>query len=226
MQINLSRISLKESFKYLGWVLLFVSLWFRGCSGGESSSIPDSGATVKVTTPKIEGSFKTVNPVNTPLIKANSPQLKKSKPIYIENPVDEKLIAENEKLKNDFAKETDSLKRVIAYNKAVKLNSFSTKFDDANLSLTIDGIVQGEVKEITPHYTIKERKTDVFIKPKVTVFRLLGGFEIGNTAQLDNFRVKGNLMFQNKKGHVFSGSFDTSQTVWIGYNSSIFSIKR
>jgi hypothetical protein len=37
----------------------------------------------------------------------------------------------------------------LLFGKAVKLNKFSTKFEDDNLLLNIDGVVQGEVQEVT-----------------------------------------------------------------------------
>lgn len=132
-------------------------------------------------------------------------KVSKSETVYIDNPIDPKLLAENEKLKLQFAK-------------AVQQNEFSTDFEDENIVLNINGIVQSTVKEITPNYKIKERKVDVPVKPKKTVFRLLVGGEIGNNTKLDGFAAKGNLMPQNKKGNIISGSFDTNQTIWIGYN--------
>lgn len=215
-QINLNSPILKESFKYLGWVLLFASLWFRGCSG--NTSLPQI---VKVTVPEVKGKLEAKKPVNVPI----GQKVSKGETVYKENPIDPKLLAENEKLKNDFAKANDSIKK-LQFAKAVQLNKFSTKFEDENLLLNIDGIVQGEVKEITPNYTIKEKKIEVQVKPKETVFRLLGGMELGNNTKLDGFAAKGNLMLQNKKGNIVSGSFDTNQTIWIGYNFSIFDIKR
>lgn len=215
-QINLHSPFLKEFVKYLGWILLFIVLWFRGCSGTTPSP-----QIVKVTVPEVKGKFEAKKPVNVPI---NNSVVKEY--LTTENPINPKLLAENEKLKVDFAKEKDSLKRIIAYNKAVQLNKFSTKFEDENLLLNIDGIVQGEVKEITPNYTIKEKKVEVQVKPKETVFRLLGGMELGNNTKLDGFAAKANLMLQNRKGNIISGSFDTNQTIWIGYNFSIFDIKR
>jgi hypothetical protein len=215
-QINLNSPILKEFFKYLGWVLLFASLWFRGCSG--NTPLPQI---VKVTVPEIKGKFEAQQPVNVPI----GQKVSKGETVYKDNPIDPKLLAENEKLKNDFAKANDSIKK-LQFAKAVQLNKFSTKFEDDNLLLNIDGIVQGEVKEITPNYTIKEKKIEVQVKPKETVFRLLGGMELGNNTKLDGFAAKANLMLQNKKGNILSGSFDTNQTIWIGYNFSIFDIKR
>lgn len=217
-QINLSII--KEAFKYLGWVLLFAAFWFRGCS----HSVP-SPQIAKVNVPIQKGIFEAKKPVHE-VVSSKKERTATSKEIlYVENPIDEKLIAENEKLKNDFAKANDSIKK-LQFNKAVQLNEFSTKFEDDNLILNVNGVVQGEVKEITPNYIIKEKKIDVPVKQKETVLRLLGGLEVGNNTKLDNFKVKANLMFQNRKGNIISGSFDTNQTVWMGYNVSIFDIKR
>ena len=220
MQINLQSPLLKEFLKYLGWILLFVFLWFRGCSG--STPIPQIA---KVTIPGVIGKFEHKKPVHKTVVK-DYLTTEKDNIIFIENPINKNLIAENEKLKIDFAKETDSLKKVIAYNKAIKLNAFSTKFEDENVVLNINGVVQGEVKEVTPNYTIKEKKIEVPVKVKETVFRLLGGLELGNNTQLNDFKLKANLMFQNRKGNVLSGSFDTNKTVWVGYNMSIFNIKK
>lgn len=220
MSINLYTPLWKEFLKYLGWILLFVFLWFRGCNRSE---IPNGS--VKVIVPEAKAKFEAKKPVYEP-VSSKIEHTEKGEKVFIENPIDEKLIAENEKLKQDFAKETDSLKKVIAYNKAIQLNKFSTKFEDDNLLLNIEGVVQGEVKEITPNYTIKEKKIEVPVKVKETVFRLLGGMEVGNTKQLDAFKLKANLMFQNRKGNIISGSFDTNQTIWVGYNVSIFDVKR
>jgi hypothetical protein len=155
----------------------------------------------------------------------NLPKNDNSKIVIIKNPITQQLVAENEALKLAFAKETDSLKKQLAYEKAVALNNFSTKFEDENIELNIEGVVQGEVKEISPSYKIKERKIETAVKEKQVAFRMLGGVEVGNTLVLDNFAVKANLMFQNKKGNIFSASMDTNKAIWVGYSASIFNWK-
>lgn len=224
MSINLYNPLWKEFLKYLGFFILgcFVALWFKGCS---SSEIPNVYA--KVTVPEVKGSFQAKKPFHEPIVinANNTANMQKGETTYIENPIDKKLIAENEKLKSDYEKANESIKQ-LSFNKAIQLNKFSTKFEDENLLLNINGIVQGEVKEITPNYTIKEKKIEVPVKQKETVFRLLGGLEVGNNRHLDAFKLKANLMFQNKKGNIISGSFDTNQTIWVGYNVSIFDVKR
>lgn len=230
-QINLQSPYIKEFVKYLGWILLFVFLWFRGCSG--STPTPQIA---KVIIPEVKGTFQAKKPVHEPIPKwSNSTTLKISQSnidkndsqndLMLKNEGLMLLVAENEKLKLDFAKSNDSIKE-LKYKDAVQLHNFNSKFEDDNLILNINGIVQGEVKEVTPDYTIKEKKMEVPLKQKETVFRLLGGLEVGNTTKLDAFKLKANLMFQNRKGNIISGSFDTGKNVWLGYNVSIFDVKR
>lgn len=219
MQINLLDPRIKELFKCLGWPLLFIALWFNGCSGNQKTE-----TITKVTVPAVVGKFESKKPDHTPAEWPKKDQEKpiikwKDKEIRIENPVNIELVKQ-------YVKAKDSIERLNLYLKSIELKRFSSKFEDDNLLLDINGIVQGEVQEITPSYTIKEKTIPVLIKQKETVFRLLGGLEIGNNIKLDDFGVKANLMFQNRKGNIFSSSFDTSQTIWIGYNFSIFDIKR
>ncbi|MCC9016915.1 hypothetical protein [Flavobacterium lipolyticum] len=215
MQIDLNKLPIKEFLKLFGWILLFVSLWFKGCSKeGKSETI------VKVKVPEVKAVLEAKKPDQKPI---DFP--KKGETIYRDNPLNAKLSDENEKLKLDYAKMSDSL-RSKAYEMAIELNNFSTKFEDENLLLNINGTVRGEVQEVTPSYVIKSKELSVPLKQKESVFRVLGGLEMGNTLQLDNFKVKGNLMFQNRKGNIISTSFDTQQTFWVGYNFSIFNIKR
>ena len=204
-------------FDYWKNIVIVVLLFFlfRSCQGNEESTV-----TAKVVVPEVKGTFDSKKPVNVPITNSVIKEY-----LTTENPIDKKLIAENEKLKKDFAEANDSIKQ-LSFNKAIQLNKFSTKFEDDNLVLNIDGIVQGEVKEITPNYKIKEKKIEVPVKVKETAFRLLAGVEVGNTTQLDAFKLRANIMFQNRKGNIISGSFDTNQTIWVGYNISIFDIKR
>lgn len=222
MQINPFSPIIKEAFKYLGWFLLFIFLWFNGCSHNEKSS-----TTTTVTVPETKGKFEAKKPTHTPITNSviNKSLTTEKGSFSRSQEVDKKLLAENEKLKQDFAKASDSIKK-LQFDKAIQLNEFSTTFDDENLTLNINGIVQGEVKEITPNYTIKEKKVEVKVKPKETVLRLLVGGEIANNTKLDGFAAKANLMLQNRKGNILTASFDTNQTIWVGYNFSLFDVKR
>lgn len=214
---------------FLILAILFAILWLKGCSA--ESQKPQL---VNVTIPAVEGKLEYKKPDHE-LVKL--PTNDKSKIVKIENPIDKQLIAENErlqqyvaeneKLKLAFSQETDSLKKQLLYEKVVQLNNFSTDFDDNNLELHIEGVVQGEVKEITPSYKIKERTAQAEVKAKETVLRLLGGAEIGLPTNSNiPLPLKANLMLQNRKGNIWSGSIDTNGTIWAGYSASIFSIKR
>lgn len=225
MQINPFLPLYKEAFKWLGWLLLFVTLWFHGCSH-PAAMTPQL---VKVIVPEVKGKFKPQKPINNPIVMA------KKRPENIQNSVIKQSLStekamiemakENEKLKQNFIKATDSLKKQL-YTNSIQLSNFSSKFEDDNLLLNINGVVQGEVKEITPNYTIKTKKTEVQVIPKETVFRLLGGLEIGNNTSLSNPVFKANLMLQNKKGNILTTSYDNNKNFYIGYNLSIFNIKR
>lgn len=216
MQINPFSPLLKEALKYLGWILLIIVLWFHSCSNdGKDIQI------IKVTVPEVKGTFKPQKPTNTPIGQKTS----KGETIYKENPIDPKLIAENEKLKQDFAKANDSIKK-LQFAKAIQLNKFSSTFEDENLLLNINGIVQGEVKEITPNYTIKERKLEVPVKIKQTFLRVLVGAELEYKPGYIRPIVKGNLFLQGKKGNILSFGYDNFQNYYAGYNVSILNLKR
>ena len=199
---------MKKYISWLGWVLLFAILWFRGCS--HTSAI--------VTETK--GVFAPQKPNLVPLENGNI-QKSVSTPIIkqVENPINAQLLAENISLKTDFAKASDTIKK-LKYSKAIQLNNFSSTFEDSLVKIDINGIVQGDVKQITPTYTIKQ------IPQKETVFRLLGGLEIGNNKQLSNPLFKANLGFQNRKGNVISVSYDNNKNFYLGYHFSIFDIKK
>lgn len=211
---------IKEAFKYLGWVLLFSAIWFRGCNRSE---IPNSS--VKVIVPETKGSFVVKKPIQVSLVIPSSRSQEKGILSFSQRQQNDALLSENISLKADFAKANDSIKK-LQFAKSIELNKFSTKFEDENLLLNIEGVVQGEVKSISPNYTIKEKEVKVPVKTKETFLRLLGGLEIGNNKQLSNPIFKANLGVQNRKGNVITGSYDSKKNIYVGYQFSIFNIKR
>ena len=215
-QINLQSPYIKEFMKYLGWILLFIVLWFKGCSGATPTP-----QIAKVIIPEVKGNFQAKKPVHEAISSRKGHTATGKEILQVENPINKKLIAENEKLKKDFAKANDSIKK-LSFNKAIQLNKFSTKFEDENIVLNVNGVVRGEVKEVTPNYTIKKKEIEVPVKVKETVFRLLGGVEVGNTKTLDDLSFKGSVLFQNRKGNIISAGYDTDNKIWLGYYRSIF----
>lgn len=218
-QVNLNSPVLKKVVSYLAFALivhLFLG-WFGGCS-----SDPKKEDVQTVTIPEVSGKFEPQKPKSKPLEWPNKDQKKpiikwKDKEIHIENPV-------NIELAHQYVKAKDSIERLNLYLKSIQISSFSSKFEDENILINMNGIVRGEVQEITPSYTIKPRKAE--IKPKQTVFRLLVGAEVGSSIITPKLNIKANLMLQNKHGDIISGSYDTNQVYWIGFHKSIFNIKR
>lgn len=215
MQINLSDSRIKTFIKsYLGWILFFLMVWLNSGAGKEIK-------TVKVIVPTVTGKLESKKPELKPLEIKQEPIVKKDGLVYKENPFNIILAEENTKLKSDYSKMSDSLKSK-AYDKAIELNTFSYKSEDKYLKLTIDGIVRGEVSEITPSYTIKEQESEVFVKEKLPGLKVLGGVEVGNTKTLDDLSFKGSVLFQNRKGNIISAGYDTDNKIWLGYYRSIF----
>ena len=215
MQINLLDSRIKTFIKsYLGWILFFLMVWLNAGAGKEIK-------TVKVIVPTVTGKLESKKPELKPLEIKQKRTVKKDGLVYKENPFNIILAEENAKLKADYSKMSDSLKSK-AYNKAIELNTFSYKSEDKYLKLTIDGIVRGEVSEITPSYTIKERESEVSVKEKLPGLKVLGGVEVGNTKTLDDLSFKGSVLFQNRKGNIISAGYDTDNKIWLGYYRSIF----
>ena len=215
-QINLQSPYIKELMKYLGWILLFIVLWFKGCSG--STPTPQIA---KVIVPEVKGTFQAKKPVHEAISSRKEHTATGKEILQVENPINKKLIAENEKLKKDFAKANDSIKK-LSFNKAIQLNKFSTKFEDENIVLNVNGVVRGEVKEVTPNYTIKKKEIEVPVKVKETVFRVLAGGAIGLNKKMNQATYKLDLNFQNRKGNIISVGYDTDNKIWLGYYRTIF----
>lgn len=225
MSVNLNTPFLKQLLKYIAFFALgcFVALWFRGCSG----SIP-TPQIVKVIVPEVKAKFEAKKPVHEAIVinANNKANVQKGNTVFVENPIDEKLITENEKLKLYYAKANDSIRKLL-FNKVATLNKFSSNFEDENIIINIDGIVQGEVKEITPNYIRK--KVEVPVKVKETVFRLLAGGTVGLNKELNQAAYNLDLNFQNRKGNIISAEYlkiGGQEFGMVGYKHSIINIKR
>jgi hypothetical protein len=206
---------LKKSFPYIIIAALLAFIFLNDCS---------NAPTVKpqiITTPKIEAKFDPGKPIHTPVnfgqkVSKND----KSKNTLIPAPI----IIQNDSLLKSYQRENDLLKKELLFKKAIQLNKFDTKFEDENLIININGIVQGEVQEITPSYVIKPQTIEV--QPKEVKFRLLAGMEVGNNLEFNKPLFKANVGFQNAKGSILTASYDTEQRIFIGYHFTVFKIRR
>ena len=214
---------LKDSIWYVAFIVVFfivIFTFFKGCQRKE----------ITVTIPEKKGSFQTAVVENKPatietvkyltkFVKSN-PDNKENE--FLQSEIT-RLLAENEKLSSSYQNANDSLKQAL-YDKAIQLNIYSKTFEDTVVKIDISGLVRGEVQTMISNYTVKEQK--VKITQKETVFRVLAGGEIGNNTSLSNPIFKANLMLQNAKGNIFSGSYDANRNFYAGYNFSILNIKK
>lgn len=198
---------IKNYFKWAGWPLFFIALFFK-CG-------PDSQM---VTIPAKHGSFAAVEKPK-PLQPKEKPAVIKWRKIEIPvlNPVDAELAEK-------YQQAQDSISRYKLYLDAIGVREYSIIQEDSLLQTTNHIKARGEVISFQQDYIIKPQK--VAVKPKEVAFRMFAGLEVGNTKEFDNFSAKANVMFQNKKGNIFSAGYDTERRIWVGGAFSIFSVKK
>jgi hypothetical protein len=96
----------------------------------------------------------------------------------------------------------------LLFGTAVKLNKFSTKFEDDNLLLNIDGVVRA--KWSYSSYTIKKKEVQVKQKKRYCEFWRRNW----RNTQLNTPAAKANLLFQNKRKCNFRVMIPTKQFGW------------
>lgn len=119
-----------------------------------------------------------------------------------------------------FEKAPDSTKTEM-FIESNRIRQYTNVFKDSLADVSIFTETKGELLKMVPTVTIKAR-----LPEKKTVFAVYGGTEIYNNLQFNNFGVKANLMFQNKKGDLFTGSCDTNKNIYFGYNLRFINIKK
>lgn len=227
-QVNLFGPQSKKAYKYLfsfgGWVLLFVVLWFKGCS----TSAP---AGTKITIPAVTNTL----PAQTEIVHVPVEIPKWYRDRKTENKLSNDIIEMYDRIQN-YQEEIDnmqseyvhgdSLQKAKLYAMATEFKKFESNFEDENIKLTINGIIGGnEVKEITPTYTRKE----ISVPQKQVILRMSVGGGLGINKELNQGTWKINAGFQNKKGNTIRGSFQKigNQDYWLAeYDFSIFKISR
>jgi hypothetical protein len=205
------KINLVENLKWLGWVVLFIVLWFRGCNPE-----PQFAEKIKIQTKEVKG--KTIiktNIVHVPITKKVRDTTGTG--FYVAQ-ID-KLFEENQQMQLEFLK-MDSLQQIQAYNKAIEINAFKQQFDDVNINAYISGEVAGNIKQMRFDYTIKAQTISVDApKPKNHLYL---GVNVANNLQLNKPLFSAGLGIQNKKGNILNFSFDTEKRIGIGYYKKLF----
>ena len=212
---------MKKSIPYLIIAALVVVIFLQ------NSCEPNPTQPTKIVIPEKEGKSEITKPVQV-VINPKTPftipsDAKSEKEIeFLQNQIDS-LLNENNEMFAFFITVNDSLRNEL-YKKAISIRYYEECYGDENVEIKASGLVRGEIQSILFNYKVREQSVEAPAEKEVA-FRLMGGIEFGNTLQFDSFLVKGNLGFQNKKGNIFTASFDTEQRIWVGYNASIFKIK-
>ena len=196
---------------WLGWVLLFAVLFFRGCNPE-----PQFAEKIKVVTKEVKGTIVTKEKViNVPIVRTIKDTAGTA--FYV-NQID-KLFEENNKMQLEFLK-MDSLQQIQAYNKAIQINAFKQTFDDKYINAQVSGEVIGNVKQMRLDYTIKPQEIKVDApKPKNNLYL---GVNVANTLLLDKPLFSAGIGIRNKRGNILNASFDTEKRIGIGYYMKIF----
>jgi hypothetical protein len=205
------KINLLDVFVWLGWVLLFGVLFFKGCNPELQTA-----EKIKVVTKEIKGSIVTKEKViNIPIVRTLKDTAGTG---YYVNQID-KLFEENNKMQNEFLK-MDSLAKIQAYNKAIEINAFKQTFDDNYINAQVTGEVMGNVKQMRLDYTIKPQELKVDApKPKNNLYL---GVNVANSLQLNKPLFSAGIGIKNKRGNMINASFDTEKRIGIGYYLKIF----
>lgn len=200
---------------WLGWVLLFAVLFFRGCNPN-----PQFAEKIKVVTKEVKG--KTIIKTNILHIPITKKVRDTAGVGFYVSQID-KLFEENNKMQNEFIK-MDSLQQIEAYNKAIEINAFKQSFDDKYINAQVSGEVSGNIHAIKFDYTIKPQELKVDAPKLKNNFYL--GINVANTLKLDKPLFNANLCFQNKRGNILRLGYDSESRILIGYDISILKFNR
>jgi hypothetical protein len=206
-------------------VALIVALFFKSCDN------PTVKKTMTVETPEVKGKFEVVKPEQIVISDKKTANVQKAfgqnlskKELEYWKAEAERLFKENQEMDQAFMNANDSLQQLL-YKNAITIKSFNHQFDNDTLSATVKGLVRGEIQSIALDYKIKSRKIEI-PNPKEVKFRMLGGVEVGNTKEFNDFSVKANVGFQLGSGAILNFSADNQQRFYVGYLVPIFTIKR
>jgi hypothetical protein len=196
---------------WLGWVLFFIVLFFRGCNPELQTA-----EKIKVVTKEVKG--KTIIKTNIVHVPITKKVRDTSGTGFYVAQID-KLFEENNQMQLEFMK-MDSLQQIQAYNKAIEISAFKERFTDNYIDAYVSGNVAGNVKEMRFDYVIKPQTLNVDL-PKVRN-NFYVGVNVANTLLLDKPLFSAGLGIQNKKGNILNFSFDTEKRIGIGYYKKIF----
>jgi hypothetical protein len=173
----------------------------------------------EVTIPEKVGDFTDVPKVTEGKSKKDSIVYMKGKTIYTENPI-------NKKLADDYLQAKDSIQKLKLYLDAIQEKEETYTFDNKDLKLEVSTKTRGQILDLKPKYTIKEKQVTIAVPQKQTVLAMYGGLEIANNAILNNMTFKIDVGIQNRKGTIFTLGADNRSNYYVGAKVKIFDIKK
>jgi hypothetical protein len=205
------KINLVENLKWLGWVILFIVLFCRGCNPE-----PQFAEKIKIQTKEVKGkAIIQTNIVHVPITK----KVRDTAGVVFYVSQIDKLFEENNRMQNEFIK-MDSLAKIEAYNKAIEINAFKQQFDDKYINAQVSGEVSGKIHAMKFDYTIKPQEIKVDApKPKNNLYL---GVNVANTLLLNKPLFSAGIGIRNKRGNILNASFDTEKRISFGYYLKIF----
>jgi hypothetical protein len=205
------KINLVENLKWLGWIVLFIVLWFRGCNPE-----PKFAEKIKIQTKEVKG--KTIIKTNIVHVPITKKVRDTSGTGFYVAQID-KLFEENNQMQLEFMK-MDSVAKIQAYNKAIEIKAFKEQFSDNYIDAYVSGNVVGEVKQMRFDYVIKPQTMEVEVPKQKNHLYL--GINVANAIQLNKPLFSAGLGIQNKKGNILNFSFDTEKRIGFGYYKKLF----
>lgn len=160
--------------------------------------------------------------VPVPSVESNSDTIYVPYPKYINNPLDKKLLKENDSLLQKY-QEADSIAKELQYKEAISIKEYKQEFKDTFQTVNVYTKTRGELLEQSISYKTNEYTISIDTIVKTSVkgkLRLLGAIEMGVPLLTDNnfskVVVKPGIIFQNSKNNGLSVSIDTEGTGWLG----------
>lgn len=194
-------------------LLLFIFLQ-RSCTSDATKQ--------KVTIPEKSGEFKKPGTVLEIKGKKDSIVYKTIR-VTTENPVNKILV---ERLKEALSKK-DTVEIIKLYADAIEEREQTRVFDNKDVKLEVYTKTRGEILDMVPKYTIKEREEKVLVKQKETVFGAYLGAGLETTTRLDKFVPNVIFGIQNKRGDILSAHYGvTDQSVGVNYLHRFINIKK
>lgn len=140
--------------------------------------------------------------------------------VTLKNPV-------NDSLARAYKEAKDEIHRYGLYLQSIQIKKYSQNFDDEFLNLTVFGDVQGDIKDMTAKYTIKEKK----IKARIpeTVFRWTLGGQVRSDIGVKNTSYDITTGLQNRNGDIIRLGYSRlngTNYLLAGYEFSIFELKK